>query len=61
MTTQFSVIKEANGAYAVEGKTGSKRTHYNGFHPYTGKPSDIMTEAEAVAVKALLEELFNAE
>ena len=61
MTTQFSVIKEANGAYAVEGKTAGKRTHYNGFHPYTGKPGDKMTEAEAVEVKAVLEELFNAE
>ena len=61
MTTQFSVIKEANGSYAVEGKIGSKRTHYNGFHPYTGKPGDQMTEAEAAEVKAMLEELFNVE
>ena len=61
MTTQFSVVKEASGSYAVEGKTAGKRTHYNSFHPHHGKPGDQMTEAEAVGVKALLEELFNAE
>ena len=60
MTTQFSVIPH-NGGFAVEGKTAGKRTHFNSFHPYTGKPGDQMTEAEAAEVKALLEELFNAE
>ena len=61
MTTQFSVTTHDNGAYAVEGKTAGKRTHFNSFHPYTGKPGDKMTEAEAAEVKAMLEELFNAE
>lgn len=61
MTIQFSVIPHDNGGFAVEGKFDGKRTHFNSFHPYTGKPGDQMTEAVAVAVKALLEELFNAE
>ena len=61
MTTQFSVISHDNGGYAVEGRTAGKRTHFNSFHPYTGKPSDVMTEAEAAEVQAFLEELFNAE
>ena len=61
MTTQFSVTTHDNGAYAVEGKTAGKRTHFNSFHPYTGKPGDVLTEAEAYDVKAILEELFNAE
>ena len=61
MTIQFSVIQHDNGGFAVEGKAGSKRTQFNSFHPYTGKPGDVMTEAEAAEVKAILEELFNAE
>lgn len=61
MTIQFSVIQHDNGGFAVEGKTAGKRMHLNSFHPYTGKPSDVMTEAEAAEVKAVLEELFNAE
>lgn len=61
MTIQFSVIKHDNGGFAVEGKTAGKRTHFNSFHPYTGKRGDVMTEVEAAEVKAVLEELFNAE
>ena len=61
MTIQFSVIQHDNGGFAVDGKTNGKRTHFNSFHPYTGKPADVMTEAEAVDVKAVLEDLFNAE
>lgn len=61
MTTQFSVVQHSNGGFAVEGKSNGKRTHFNSFHPYTGKPGDVLTEAEAIEVKAALEELFNAE
>ena len=61
MTTQFSVTTNDNGGFAVEGRTAGKRTHFNSFHPYTSKPGDVMTEAEAAEVKAVMEELFNAE
>lgn len=61
MTIQFSVIKHDNGGFAVEGKTAGKRTHFNSFHPHTGKPADVMTEEEAANAKAVLEEFFNAE
>ena len=61
MTIQFSVITHDNGGFAVEGKTAGKRTHFNSFHPYTGKPGDVLTETEAIEVKAVLEGLFNAE
>lgn len=57
MAIQFNII-EHNGGYAVEGKASGKRTHFNDFHPETGRPGDVMGLPEAESARTYLEALY---
>ena len=57
MSIQFNIVQH-NGGWAVEGKTSGRRTHFNTFHPETGRPSDVMDYETALATKEFLEAAY---